>query len=193
MIKSDGFSGEKVVRTLNAVAKITIINPPGGFTNIQSSVAVQKMQLWASQIDDKYFDTLDKKLLLGFSKECETFVYLLQMMYHRDIQMLGNPLLRAFKKQLDGASMVNLLGEYAAGKDAKDLDAFWRDEKQIIAKTEERLKDFISTLKPHEYSEKEIIEFYENISLRRNVWLSLFSCQKMMETLDFKVLERSRF
>jgi len=115
------------------------------------------------------------------------------MMHHRDIQMLDNPLLKAFKKQLDGASMVNLLGEYAAGKDAKELDLFWRDEKQIISKTEERLKDFISTVKADEYSEKDIVEFYENISLRRNVWLSLFSCQKMMEALDFKVLERSRF
>jgi len=163
------------------------------YSKIHLMGTVKKMQLWVNQIDDKYFDTLDKKLLLDFSKECETFVYLLQMMHHRDIQMLDNPLLKAFKKQLDGASMVNLLGEYAAGKDAKELDLFWRDEKQIIAKTEERLKDFISTVKADEYSEKEIIEFYENISLRRNVWLSLFSCQKMMEELDFKVLERNRF
>ncbi|MCD6211376.1 MAG: FUSC family protein [Sulfurovum sp.] len=163
------------------------------YSKIHLMGTVKKMQLWVNQIDDKYFDTLDKKLLLDFSKECETFVYLLQMMHHRDIQMLDNPLLKAFKKQIDGASMVNLLGEYAAGKDAKELDLFWRDEKQIIAKTEERLKDFISTVKADEYSEKEIIEFYENISLRRNVWLSLFSCQKMMEELDFKVLERNRF
>ena len=163
------------------------------YSKIHLMSTVKKMQLWASQIDDKYFDTLDKKLLLDFTKECETFVYLLQMMYHRDIQMLDNPLLKSFKKQLHGDSMVNLLGEYATGKDAKELDTFWGDEKQIIAKTEERLKDFISNAKPGQYSEKEIIEFYENISLRRNVWLSLFSCQKMMETLDFKVLERSRF
>ena len=163
------------------------------YSKIHLMGTVKKMQLWANQIDAKYFDTLDKKLLLDFSKECETFVYLLQMMYHRDIQMLDNPLLKAFKKQLDGDSMVNLLGEYATGKDAKELDAFWRDEKQIIAKTEERLKNFISMVKPDEYSEKEIIEFYENISLRRNVWISIFSCQTMMQELDFKVLERNRF
>ncbi len=163
------------------------------YSRIHLMGTVKKMQLWASKIDDKYFDTIDKNLLLGFTKECETFVYLLQMMYHRDIQMLDNPLLKAFKKQQDGASLADLLGEYAAGKDVKEVDTFWRDEKQIVTKIEDLLKDFISNIKPAEYNEKEIIEFYENISLRRNVWLSLFSCQKMMEELDFKVLERSRF
>ncbi len=163
------------------------------YSRIHLMGTVKKMQLWASKIDDKYFDTIDKNLLLGFTKECETFVYLLQMMYHRDIQMLDNPLLKAFKKQRDGASLADLLGEYAAGKDVKEVDTFWRDEKQIVTKIEDLLKDFISNIKPAEYNEKEIIEFYENISLRRNVWLSLFSCQKMMEELDFKVLERSRF
>ena len=160
------------------------------YSRIHLMGTVKKMQLWASKIDDNYFDTIDKNLLLGFTKECETFVYLLQMMYHRDIQMLDNPLLKAFKKQQEGDSLADLLGEYAAGK---EVDAFWRDEKQIVTKIEDSLKTFISNVKPGQYSEKEIIDFYENISLRRNVWLSLFSCQKMMETLDFKVLERSRF
>ena len=154
---------------------------------------VKKMQLWASQIDDKYFDSIDKDLLLGFTKECETFVYLLEMMHHRDIQMLDNPLIKTFREKNDGATLGSLLGEYAEGKEVKEVDPFWRDEKQIITKIEERLKHFLSNVKPGQYSEKEIIEFYENISLRRNVWLSLFNCQKMMEELDFKVLERSRF
>jgi len=69
------------------------------YSRIHLMGTVKKMQLWANQIDDTYFDTLDKKLLSGFTKECETFVYLLQMMYHRNMQMLDNPLLKAFKKQ----------------------------------------------------------------------------------------------
>lgn len=163
------------------------------YSKIHLMGTVKKMQLWASKIDDKYFDSIDKELLLGFSKECETFVYLLEMMHHRDIQMLNNPLIKVFRKKYDGATLSDLLGEYAAGKEVKDVDPFWRDEKQIVAKIEDRLKEFLTDVKYSEYSEKEIIEFYENISLRRNVWLSLFSCQKMMESLDFKVLERSRF
>jgi len=154
---------------------------------------VKKMQLWASKLDEKYFDTVDKNLLLGFTKECETFVYLLEMMYHKDMKMIHNPLIKTFREQNAGASLADLLGEYAEGKDVKDVDPFWKDEEQIVAKIEERLKSFLHDVKYNEYSEKDIIEFYENISLRRNVWLSLFSCQNMMEKLDFKALERSRF
>jgi hypothetical protein len=163
------------------------------YSRIHLMSTVKNMQLWASQIDDKYFDEIDKKTLLGFTKECENFVYLLQMLYHRDAQMFNNPLVKAFRKETSGSSLADLLGEYAEGKEVKEVATIWRDEKKIVSKIEDGLKTFISDVKPGQYSEKEIIEFYENISLRRNVWLSLFSCQKMMEALDFKVLERSRF
>jgi hypothetical protein len=163
------------------------------YSKIHLMGTVKKMQLWASKVDDKYFDTIDKDLLLGFTKECETFVYLLEMMHHRDIQMLDNPLIKVFREKHDGATLADLLGEYSEGKEVKDIDPFWKDEKQILTKIEDSLKVFLSNVEPGQYSEKEIIEFYENISLRRNVWLSLFSCQEMMEALDFKILERSRF
>lgn len=163
------------------------------YSEIHLDETVKKMQLWASQVDDKYFEEIDKKLLLGFTKECETFTYLLAMMYHRDIEMLDNPLLKQFREKYKGFFLADLLGEYATGKNVKEVDPFWRDEVQIVTKIEEALKVFLSEVKYGEYSEKVIIEFYENVSLRRNVWLALFNCQKMMEGLDFKVLERSRF
>ena len=154
---------------------------------------VKKMQLWASQIDTKYFDTVDQKLLLRFSKECETFSYLLQIMYRRDIQMKDNALIKAFREKYKGMNLTDLLGEYASGKDVKDVADIWRDEKQLVSMIEERLKEFLDTIKFSDHDENEILEFYENISLRRNVWLSLFNCQKMMEEIDFKALEMNRF
>lgn len=154
---------------------------------------IKKMQLWASKIDTGYFDAIDQKELLAFTKECETFAYLLQMMYRRDIEMLDNPLIKAFLKEQKELSLANLLSQYTDGKNVSEIDAAWKDEKQIVGKIENNLKKFLSEVKPGQYSEKGIIEFYENISLRRNVWLSLFSCQKMMQELDFKVLQRSRF
>ena len=163
------------------------------YSKIHLMATVKKMQLWASQLDDKYFDALDKDLLLGFTKECETFVYLLEMKVKKDDELRDNPLIKAFQKKYSAATLADLLGEYAAGKEVKDIDPFWKDEEMIVTKIEEGLKYFLSDVKPDTYSEKEIIEFYENISLSRNVWLSLFSCQNMMEKLDFKVLERSRF
>ncbi len=163
------------------------------YSTIHLISTVKKMQLWASQIDDKYFDTVDKKILLDFGEESETFVYLLQMMHHRDIQMIDNPVIKAFKAQNSGSSFIDLLGEYSKGKEVKEVDILWRDEKQIIVKIENSIKQFISNIEPGQYSEKEIIDYYENISLYRTVWMSLFSCQTMMEKLDFKALERSRF
>ena len=154
---------------------------------------VKKMQLWASQIDTKYFDTVDQKVLLGFSKECERFAYLLQMMYRRDIQMKNNSLIQAFREKYKGENLADLLGEYASGKEVKNVADIWRDEKQLVSMIEEHLKDFLDTIKFSDHDENEILEFYENISLRRNVWITLFSCQNLMDEIDFKALEVSRF
>lgn len=170
---------------------IGAVNARYSYTHLMNSV--KKMQLWASKIDTKYFETMDQKQLLTFTKECETLAYLLKIIYRRDIQIIDNPLIKAFVSKNNGASLANLLSQYASGKEVKDIDPVWRDEKQVVGTIERKLKNFFSNMESGQYSEKEVIEFYENISLRRHVWISFFSCQKMMEELDFKVLERSRF
>ena len=163
------------------------------YSEIHLMSTVKKMQLWASQIDTKYFDMVDQKALLGFSKECETFAYLLQMMYNRDLQMKDNTLIKSFRKQYSGENLADLLGEYALGKDLGEIAEIWKDEKKLVSKMEEHLEDFLADIKFSDYNENEILEFYENISLRRNVWLSLLNCQNMMAEIDFQVLQRSRF
>ena len=154
---------------------------------------VKKMQLWASKIDEKYFDTIDKTLLQEFTKESETFVYLLEMMHQRDMKTMDNPLLKAFRDEKSEVNLVNLLAEYAEGKAVHEVDPIWRDEAAIVAKIEEKLKTFLRGINYNTYSEEDMVVFYESISLRRNVWLSLFTCQKIMEQIDFKTLETSRF
>ena len=154
---------------------------------------VKKMQLWASKIDDKYFDEIDKKTLLAFNKESENFVYLLQMMYRKEIQSIDNPLIQLLRERHSEFNLPTLLEAFANGQDINTINAIWKDEKHIIRKIESTLKSLLSKMEPGQYSQSEIIEFYENISLRRNVWDSLLSCQDLMKTLDFKALERSRF
>ena len=44
IISSEGFSGEKVVSTLNAVANVTMRKPAGGLNTIQKSVLDQKIK-----------------------------------------------------------------------------------------------------------------------------------------------------
>lgn len=163
------------------------------YSEIHLMSTVKKMQLWVSQIDTKYFDTVDQKVLLGFSIECETFVYLLKMMYRRDLKMKDNVLIKAFREKYSAENLADLLGEYASGKEVEKVAEIWKDEKKIVLMMEERLERFLGDIEFSDHSENEILEFYENISLRRNVWISLLNCQKMMEKIDFKALETNRF
>ena len=154
---------------------------------------VKKMQLWASKIDTKYFDTLDQKTLLAFTKECESFAYLLQMMYRQEISSMDNRLIQRFKEGRVTPKLAELTILYAQNNRLKDLEQRWEDPQKLIDAIEAYLAEFFSQMKPGEYSQDEIINFYELIALRRNVWVSFFHCQKLLEQLDLKVLERSRF
>jgi hypothetical protein len=163
------------------------------YSEVHLENTVKKMQLWASQIDTRYFSSIDQKNLMGFSKECESFVYLLKMTYYGDQKMFDNPLLEIFRQKYKGAVLIDLLDEYASGKVVSEVDPFWRDEKKIVEKVEEDLDRFLSGIKLSDYSQKEIHEFYENINLRKNLWLSLFSIQDKMSEINFKALEVNRF
>ncbi len=162
------------------------------YSKIHLRNTVDKMQLWTASIDTKYFDTVDKKLLLDFGKECEEFIYLLKMMHQQDIHIVGNPLLSMYKEKYNEEMLADLLGKLAS-KEEQKIDPFWSDEKHIIKHMEDNLELMLSQVKYDEYSQKDIIEFYENINLRKNVWLSLFSIHNMMSEIDFKALEGSRF
>jgi len=154
---------------------------------------VKKMQLWASKIDTKYFSEIEQKTLLVFTKNCETFSYLLLMMYRRDKKMTDNPLIQDFYKAQNKNMLSDLMLEYSQGKTVEEVDDFWRNETEILAKIESRLKDFLSAVEANQYTQSDIIVFYENIALRRNVWISFFKCQEQMSALDFKTLQESRF
>ena len=130
---------------------------------------------------------------MGFTKECEKFTYMLKLLYHQNLAMKDNPLIKQLMETYNLPSLSDLLNEYALGKEMKDIAPFWKDEKKTVEKVEESLAQLLSDIDFNAYSEEVISELYENISLRRNVWLAFFSCQEMMEKIDFKILERSRF
>ena len=141
----------------------------------------------------KYFDTIEKEKLLAFTKESERFAYLVELLYHRDLMMKNNPLIQILSKKYALPYLSDLLSEYAKGKEAKDIDTFWKEKQELVHVVEESLSKVLADIDFELYTKKDIAEFYENISLRRNVWLSLFSCQEMMEELDFNTLKQSRF
>ncbi|MCD6211380.1 MAG: FUSC family protein [Sulfurovum sp.] len=154
---------------------------------------VKKMQLWTGFIDTKYFNTIDKKQLLHFGKECESFVYLLKMMHHKDRQMRDNSIFKIYRSKYNEAMLADLLEGLALGVEERKAHTIWSNEKHVIKHIEDNLEHILSEIKDGEYSRKDIIEFYENVNLRKNVWLSLFGIQKMMSEIDFKALEMNRF
>lgn len=163
------------------------------YSEIHLMSTVKKMQLWANGIDAKYFGTINKEQLLSFTKESEKFVYLVELLYHRDLIIKNNPLIQILTEKYTLPYLSVLLGEYAKGTSVKDVDSFWKDKHQIVHTVEDSLSKVLAGIDLELYTKKDITELYEYISLRRNVWLSLFNCQNMMEELDFNTLKESRF
>jgi len=154
---------------------------------------VQKMQLWANEINVKYFDTIDKDKLLAFTKESEKFAYLVELLYHKDLMMKNNPLIRIVGMNYTLPYLSERLGEYAKGNVRLEVDYFWSDKGQVVHTVEDFLSQVLGDIDFESYAKSDIVELYENISLRKNVWLSFFNCQEMMKELDFDVLKQSRF
>lgn len=58
---------------------------------------------------------------------------------------------------------------------------------------EEKLSSMLDGINFDMFTKEDIIDFYENISLRKNVWISFFKCQKLRNELDFQTLKATRF
>jgi len=78
-------------------------------------------------------------------------------------------------------------------KKEDDLEDVWIDKEQTVRVIEEYLSKLLEEIDFDSYTKKDIAELYENIALRKNVWLSFFNCHKIMQELDFGLLEESRF
>jgi len=152
---------------------------------------VKKMQLWGSKIDEVYFDTIEKKKVMAFTKEAEKFAYLVLLLYDRDKKSKENSLLKHLRKAYTLPDFSTLLDAYAKGKD--DIDSFWESNEALLERVEETLSKILNDIEMEKYSKKELAQLYEFIALRRNVWVALFSCQKQMEEIDFNRLKESRF
>ena len=163
------------------------------YSTIHLTQTVKKMQLWADKIDEQYFEGFDKTQAMAFSKACESFAYLLQMLYRKNRLMSSNPLFKLFNDTDHSLKLVQLLGEYANGKESNEIEFFWKNKADLIAKTQEKLTRFFDDIGPDSYSEQDLIDVYENISLRRNVWLAFLAAQELMETVNFRVLKQNRF
>ncbi len=163
------------------------------YSTIHLTQTVKKMQLWADKIDARYFEGFNKTEAVAFSQACESFAYLLQMLFRKNHLMRSNPLLKISDDTDHNIKLEQLLDEYANGKESKEIEAFWKNKAELIAKTQEKLTCFFDSISPDAYTEQELIDVYENISLRRDVWLAFLEIQAIMDTVHFSVLKQNRF
>lgn len=154
---------------------------------------VKNMQLWSSQIDEKYFSEIEKEKVLLFTKECEIFANLLLIMHNEGRKRKENPLIKAYMSQTDKAPMSSLMHHYQDGYSAQEAEEKWKDTDSVIRRIEKNLTDFFKSQDVPSYSANEVLGFYESISMHKNSWRAFFSCQKLMSQIDFNVLKESRF
>ena len=154
---------------------------------------VKNMQLWANQIDGKYFSEIEKEKLIQFTKECEIFANLLLIMSNEGRKHKENPLIKAYMSQGSKAPLSSLMRYYQEGHSAQEAEGRWKDTDMVIHHIEKNLTDFFESQDVPSYSVDEVLGFYESISMHKNSWRAFFSCQKLMKQIDFNVLKESRF
>ena len=122
------------------------------YSKMHLTKTLMKMKLWANKIDENYFDMLNKKSLMAFVNESETFGYLILLLHQHDKKVQHNLLLQAFRKKTE-MDLATLLCNHDTR--SVSLDKSLRDEKRIIEEIDQELKIFFETLKLKEYSQIE--------------------------------------
>lgn len=166
LFKRSNLRGEKdtfLLRIMAYYANAHLLNTMSG------------VKLWASKIDFKYFNALDKATLDTLVNETQELTYFLHLLYTQNKQMKDNDLTLHLRKN-------NTLPYYNIENISLNADTI-----------ENALTQALNDIDFQVYSEETIINFYENINLRKNVWTSYFKCKEIAKTLDLQVLKGSRF
>jgi len=163
------------------------------YSKIHLMSTVRKMQLWAGNIDETYFSPLKKEELLAFSKSCEKFSYLLEILLAREEILAKNPLIAMFRAHNDTYPMITLLDTYAKGEEIDLSMRKMEDENTLLMQLEQKLKAAFSDHTLSSHTKEELIEFYETVSLNIHLWFAFLACQKQLTAIDITRLERSRF
>jgi len=153
----------------------------------------KKMHLWATQIDKGYFDTIDKTKLIEFSLGCQKFAYYLMLSNQHQQTLAQNPLIQTLYKNYDLPKLPALLAHYTKGKNYESLAPFWQQEEAILKQIETSLKQILEPIDIASHTQKDIVEFYEALALRRVVWELFFQVQNAIKQIDFTHLKRGRF
>ena len=147
---------------------------------------VKKMQLWGSKIDTKYFDLLDVKKLMEFTKECEDLAYMVNIMYQYDQKSSGNSLIKDIKNRYNIPKIGELLD---GGLNPGQSDSI----EKMMAEIQLSLERLLSEIRFDDYKDREIVELYEFINIRSDIWYLVFSLKDKIREINTGDLAKGRF
>ena len=166
-----------------------IDNIKSNYSSLHLMPTVKKMQLWESQLDQKYFDTIEFDTLSRFTQESETLAYLILLM-HQQTKQNKNPLIEEFNERYPLQTLEQTLMKHTVHCVAR-YDTSIKDT--LVQKAEKALESFLSTIHFSDYSYEEIASFYESINLKESIWISLFTCEQLISELHLEQLKKERF
>jgi len=165
----------------------------GSYSAVHLHPTCKQMQVWLNGIDENYFSAIDKQKLAAFTKASEKFAYLVELLYHKELQMKDNPLLKILAQSYTMPYFSDLLEMHASEISVDDIDDFWKDRDRMRKSIEEKLSTVFESIDLEAYKREDVASLYEVLALRKSLWLSFFDAQQCMEALDFNVLKQSRF
>ncbi|HHB74930.1 MAG TPA: hypothetical protein ENK84_00095 [Desulfobulbus sp.] len=162
-----------------------------GYAKMHLLHTVDKMRLWGGMIDDRFFREFSKEKLALFTKSCEAFAHLLLIRNREEQRYLDNPLIRAHVEQFDEASLWRLLHQSDDG--LCDEKAGCGQKDRVVIRIEQELERFFSRHMGDTYDQGTLLAYYEYLSLQKNILSTLLTLQEQRESLNFTVLNETRF
>jgi len=149
----------------------------------QMKLTLNKMKLWGSKIDTKYFDKNSTDKFLSFAGECEVLFSRISFLKE---QNSDNKLLEKLKEFTTENRLLDAISSFKV-----DFDGVI--DENVFENIEIKLKEFKNSLKLDSYSMKDIVEFYLGLGLYQSSWLSVIRCHKAMQDIDWENLREKKF
>lgn len=155
--------------------------------------SLEKMQLWASKVDTRYFATEDKRSLLDFSKACQSIAIRTQALLEaRDPakQAVLKTRLGQFGSSSNLQQVLSLLAsEPITEKNYGRIDSL----APTVESVEQGLDQALAAANIDSLGAEDIAYFYSQLNRQALLWQSVGQCKQAMSKINWQTLVHSRF
>ncbi len=144
---------------------------------------VEKMHIWASKLDKRYFSKVDYEMLNSYLKETKKLSTITELLESLRYSIQKNPQLSQIKKRV--AETETDISNYLA----KDI----QNRRDFIIQRVEKLDKMISNLNLQDYTAKDISNISEYITLKKLFEETLLKSEKMRAKAGLEQLKWSHF